>query len=77
MTASPDDPAMCDLHRLRLGDVQAVAGQSGDLFHDTAWDAAALERVLAAPGYFALLAHTARDVAGLVLARAVADECLE
>lgn len=75
MTASPDDRAMCDLHRLRLGDVKAVAGQCGDLFRDTTWDAIALERVLAAPGYFALLAHTAGDVAGLVLARAAADEC--
>ena len=45
------------------------------LFHDTTWTVAALEQVLAAPGYFALLAHTAERAAGLVLARTAADEC--
>ena len=75
MTAKADDSAICDLHPLRLGDVKAVAGQCRGLFRDTTWDATALEHVLAAPGYFALLAHTAGDAAGLILARAVAVEC--
>lgn len=75
MTASPDDRADCELHQLRFGDVKAIAGQCRELFRDTTWDAAALKHALAAPGYFAVLAHTAGDATGLILARAAADEC--
>ena len=75
MTASLEDGAICELHQLRVGEVRAVAQRWQALFHDTAWTAAALEQVLAVPGYFALLAHTAERAAGLVLARAAADEC--
>lgn len=75
MTPSPGDSAVCELHRLRAGAVRAVAQRCRELFHDTTWNAAALEQVLAAPGYFALLAHTAEQAAGLVLVRAASDEC--
>lgn len=75
MTASLDENVVCDLHQLRAGEVGAIAQRCRGLFHDTTWTAAALEQVLAAPGYFALLAHTVEQAAGLVLARAAADEC--
>ena len=75
MTPSPGDGAVCELHELRAGEVRVMAQHSRELFLDTTWNAGALEQVLAAPGYFALLAHTAERAAGLVLARAAADEC--
>jgi len=75
MTGLPDHSAACALQQLHTGDVGAIAGRCPDLFTDTAWNARALERVLAAPGYFALLAHTAGQAAGLILARATAGEC--
>ena len=75
MTATRDDNGVCELHRLRAGEVRAMARHSRELFHDTTWNAAALEQVLAVPGDFALLAHTSERAAGFVLARAAADEC--
>jgi ribosomal-protein-alanine N-acetyltransferase len=75
MTASFDESADCELHQLRAGDVGAIAERCHALLDDTAWTAGALEKALAAPGYFALLAHTAEQAAGLVLGRTAADEC--
>jgi [ribosomal protein S18]-alanine N-acetyltransferase len=75
MMAAPGPLAACEIRELRAADVPAAAGQYRDLFVDGTWNAAAVGRSLDGPGSFALLAHTAGQIAGLVVARAVADEC--
>ncbi len=75
MTAAPDPLAVCEVQELRAADVPAAAGQCRDLFVDGTWSAAAVGRLLDGPGCFALLARTAGEIAGLVVARTVADEC--
>ena len=69
-----DLPA-CELQRLGAADIEEMAGHCRNLFDDGTWCAAAVERSLAPPGCVALLARTAGQAAGLVLARVVADEC--
>ena len=69
-----DLPA-CELQRLGAADIEEMAGHCRNLFDDGTWCAAAVERSLAPPGCVALLARTAGQAAGLVLARVAADEC--
>lgn len=69
-----DVPA-CELQRLGAADIEKVAGHCRNLFEDGTWCAAAVERSLDAPECVALLARTAEQAAGLVLARVAADEC--
>ena len=75
MTPSLDPVAGIDLQEIRAGDIENLADPCRDLFEHETWHAAAVERSLAAPGSFALLARTAGCAAGLILARAAADEC--
>jgi len=73
--AAPGHLAACELQELRTADVPAAAGQCRELFVDATWNSAAVGRMLGGPGCFALLARAAGQGAGLVLARAAADEC--
>ncbi len=75
MTAAPDPLAVCEVQELRAAGVPAAAGQCRELFVDGTWSAAAVGRLLDGPRCFALLARTAGEIAGLVVARTVADEC--
>lgn len=75
MKAPPGDGPACELQQLDALDLKTMAGQCRDLFEDPTWRASAVERLLDAPGCFALLARAAGHAAGLVLARVAADEC--
>jgi [ribosomal protein S18]-alanine N-acetyltransferase len=75
MTTSRNDNPAPALELLGADGVAGVAGRSEDLFADPTWNAAAVARLLAAPGSFALLARAAGRAVGLVLARTAADEC--
>jgi ribosomal-protein-alanine N-acetyltransferase len=75
MTARRIDSSVFELQQLRADESDTAADACADLFTDPAWSAVAVARLLAAPGCFALLAGAPDRPEGLVLARAVADEC--
>lgn len=64
-----------ELQKIGTADLDDLAGRCRELFHCETWHAAAVERTLATPGSFALLARTPRRAAGLILARVAAEEC--
>ena len=75
MKPTPTPDTVIELQKIEAADLDDLAGRCRGLFECETWHAAAVERSLAAPGSFALLARTAGRAAGLVLARVAADEC--
>ena len=73
---SPLDPVTgIELQEIGAAEIDSLAIHCRDLFDHETWPAKAVERSLAAPGSFALLARAAGRAAGLILARVAADEC--
>lgn len=75
MTAPPHEGPAYEMTGLHASEIAFAAGQHRDLFADATWSAAAVKRLLEMPGCFALGARAAGEIVGLILARAVAEEC--
>lgn len=75
MTTCREDRPACRLQRLDADALARAVGQAKELFPDAGWTATAVGDLLGAPGCYALLASVEGRAAGLVLARAVANQC--
>lgn len=63
------------IRSLHLTDADLAAALHATCFEDEPWKAGAFTDLLAIPGTFGFLAHGDRDPLGLLLCRAVAEDC--
>lgn len=75
MPSSPQAPAGVAIRGLTLADVELAAALHALCFEDAPWKAGAFADLLAIPGTFGFLAHGNEEPYGLLLCRAVAEDC--